>query len=126
MQELKMSVYTFRIIDNAHFRSSCDDFARRNLNLLLIPFLMLMYDFLVETENNEGAGSDGSGGRRIGFVLPCCARYFSYSENDKLLLADIRFRSCCGLWLELSNCSFEDLEVIPVEALPCDPDEAVL
>lgn len=87
---------------------------------------MLTYDFLVETEKSEGAGSAGRGTeRRIGFVPPCCARYFSYSVKDKLLLADSLFRSCCGVCVKLSNCSFEDLEVIPVEALPCDPDDAV-
>ena len=100
----------------------------RNLNFDLIPFLILTYDRRVDTENNDGAGSAGKGGGTtpdfIASCASCCARYFSYSVNDKLLLETGRFLACNGD--EVSSSSFEDLDVMPVDALPCDPDDAVL
>jgi hypothetical protein len=93
----------------------------------LKPFFILAYDFLVETEKSDGAGSAGKGGG-IPILIPSCAscsaRYFSYSENDRLLFVLDLFLDCCIVGL--SDCSFEDLDVMPVDALPRDPEEAVL
>jgi hypothetical protein len=89
---------------------------------------MLVYDFRVETEKSDGAGSAGRGGGIPPILIPscasCCAKYFSYSENDRFLFALDLFLACCSA--ELSECSFEDLDVMPVDALPPDPEDAVL
>lgn len=82
----------------------------------------------MDTENSDGAGSEGMGGGTmpvfIASCASCCARYFSYSVNDGVLLEIDSFLACDGV--ELFSCSLEDLDVMPVETLPCDPDDAVL
>lgn len=76
MQELSCQNLCFGVSGwRTHFKSSCDALFRRSLNLFLNPFLMLVYDFLVETENSDGAGSDGMGGGADIDFLVFCAWY---------------------------------------------------
>jgi len=54
---------------------------------------------------------------------PVCVKNFSYPEKERLLLV-------LGLFLirgvaEVPSCPFDEFEVIPVEALSCDPVLAV-
>lgn len=84
---------------------------------------MLTYDRLVDTEKRDGAGSNEIGGGRCArpavFCASCCARYFSYSVNERLLRVD-------GVFRKPLPTSFEDLDVIPVEVVPFEAEEAVL
>jgi hypothetical protein len=89
---------------------------------------MLEIDRRVDTENNETAGSEGGGEVKnpdlVASSVMAWTRKLSYSENDKLLLELVLFRRCDGM--SVSKCSLEDLEVMPVEALSCEPVEPVL
>lgn len=127
MQDLaRVSGYILRApFGVTHIRSDKLDLVRRNLNLPLSPFRMLVRDFRVDTEKSDGAGSYGIGGGDK--TVPAaggssCARYLSYSENDRLLLANVRPGV---VWAAVSSCSFEERLVMPVDALLCEPDDAV-
>lgn len=111
-------------IPSTHFKSFCEVLFL--LNRFLNPFLIPTYDLLVDTENNEGVGSEGMGGGTnpvLASACSACIRYFSYSENDRLLLRFGLFLAWGGV--DLSSCSLDDRDVMPVDPLPCDPVDDV-
>ena len=90
----------------------------RNLKRFLIPLRILEKERLVDTENKDGAGSVGDCGE-LKPARVCTAR-FSYLENDKLLRRLGLFLVCEGV-----KSPKEDLDVKPVEMLPCEPVDVV-
>lgn len=96
----------------------------RNLSLLLRELLILTYDVRDVTENIDGVCREGMGGERLLQVTSSCssdcAKYLSYSENEKNLFSALLVRSIESALLAFS---LEDLEVIPVESEASDSVE---
>jgi hypothetical protein len=101
-----------------NMKESCVLLLLRNRKRFLSPLRILENDRLVDTENNEGAGS----------AAPCiaekpaifCTARLSYPENDRLLRAFGLFLACDGV-----ESPKEDLDVKPVEIVPWESDEVV-
>ena len=69
----------------------------RNLSRLLRELLILTYDVRDVTEKIEGAGREDMRGEKLLRVTSSCssdcAKYLSYSENEKDLFSVLLFRS---------------------------------
>jgi hypothetical protein len=106
-----------------HMKWSCVLLLLFNRNRFLIPLRTLANDRLVDTENNEAAGSVGTGGGKGRLVAFCAldrVANFSYPENDRLLRGLDLFLVCGGV-----KSPNEDRDVKPVDILPRESDEVV-